>query len=213
MAFALGSALMARDVSRERKDLREEEKRLQKAGEAATEAQQKKGMWGSIGKTLGSIGAGALGTMVGGPAGGILAAKMAGSYLGGRIGQGLVDTSEEYDALKSQVSKGNFLSSEREDLRDFSTEAQKGFKDATSGMRKQLAIGSIKDPLMAYGAAEGLGGFKLGAEGLGKTTGGMSAWDSLMSQPEFSPFMGSKEKAADPWSSPVWAEQATSTIG
>jgi hypothetical protein len=61
---------------------------------------------------------------------------------------------------------------------------------------------------MAYGSAEGLGGFKLGAEGLGKAKEGMSAWDALISQSEFSPFMGDKKKAVakavDSWKNPVW---------
>ena len=108
MAFALGTALMQRDVSRERKNLREEEKRLQKASEEAAKAQQKKGMWGSIGSTLGSIATGALLAPVLGP-GALVAAKAAGSYLGGRVGQGAIDTSAEYDALKSQQMNKKLL--------------------------------------------------------------------------------------------------------
>ena len=101
MAFALGSALMARDIAGERKELEDEERRLQRASEDAVKAQQKSGMWGSIGKTLGSIGAGTIGGILGGPAGAIMAGKMAGSYLGGKVGQGLVSTKEEEKACES----------------------------------------------------------------------------------------------------------------
>lgn len=178
MAFALGTALMQRDVSRERKDLLEEEKRLQEAAQDAAKAQQKKGMWGSIGSTLGSIGVGALLAPVLGP-GALVAAKAAGSYLGGRLGQGAVDTSDEYDALKSQAKKGNFLSSERQSLADFGKGEQEAFKDATSGMRKQLAMKSVTQPLMQFAASEGLEGVKgLGSAdawqvGAGAGTGGI----------------------------------------
>lgn len=178
MGFALGSALMARDMSKERRSLRREERRLQRASEDAAKAQQKKGMWGSIGSTLGSIGVGALLAPVLGP-GALVAAKAAGSYLGGRAGQGLVDTSKEYDALKSQVGGGNFLSSEREDLRNFGTDEQEAFKEATSGMRKQLAMKSATQPLMQFAASEGLEGVKgLGSAdawkvGAGAGTGGV----------------------------------------
>ena len=193
MAFALGSALMARDIPGERRDLEDEERRLQKASEKAVKAQQKKGMWGSIGKTLGSIGAGALGTALGGPAGGVLAAKMVGGYLGGRLGQGAVDTSKELAALRSQAGGGKFLTSQREDLLSAGKDLQGDFRDARSGMRNQLAMSSVASPLMAYGAAEGLGGF--GKDALLASGDKMSAWDALISQSEFSPFMGGKEKA------------------
>jgi len=159
MSFALGSALMARDVSRERKDLREEERRLQKASEDAAKAQQKKGMWGSIGSTLGSMAVGAALTPFLGP-GALVAAKMAGSYLGGRAGQGAINTSDEYDALKSQAGKGNFLSSERQMLKDYGTDEQEAFKKATSGMRKQLAMKSVTQPLMEFASTAGEEGIK-----------------------------------------------------
>ena len=193
MAFALGSALMARDIAGERRDLEDEERRLLRASEDAVKAQQKSGMWGSIGKTLGSIGAGALGTALGGPAGGVLAAKMVGGYLGGRLGQGTIDTSDELAALRSQAGKGSFLSSQREGLTESSKLLQEDFRDARSGMRNQLAMSSVASPLMAYGAAEGLGGF--GKDALLASGDKMSAWDALISQSEFSPFMGGKEKA------------------
>ena len=202
MAFALGSALMARDIARERRDLEDEERRLLRASEDAVKAQQKKGMWGSIGKTLGSIGAGAVGTALGGPAGGILAAKIAGGYLGGRIGQGAIDTSDELAALRSQAGKGNFLSSQRKDLTEGSKDLMKDFREARSGMRNQLALSAATTPLMAYGAAEGLGGF--GKEALLASGDKISAWDALMSQSELSPFMGSREKAATIATGDVW---------
>jgi|21_taG_2_1085346.scaffolds.fasta_scaffold00177_9 hypothetical protein len=204
MSFALGSALMARDVSRERKDLREEERRLQKASEDAAKAQQKKGMWGSIGSTLGSMAVGAALTPVLGP-GALVAAKAAGSYLGGRLGQGAINTSKEYDALKSQAGKGNFLSSERQMLKDYGTDEQKAFKEATSGMRKQLAMKSATQPLMQFAASEGLEGIKgLGsadAWSVGKGAG--AGWENMPSfsgSGRFNPVTGEEfmSQAIDP---------------
>ena len=203
MSFAIGRALLERDVQTERAALQAEQKRLEEAAEDAAEAQGKKGMWGSIGKTLGSIGAGALGTALGGPAGGILAAKMVGGYLGGRLGQGTIDTSDELAALRSQAGKGSFLSSQREGLTESSKLLQEDFRDARSGMRNQLAMSSVASPLMAYGAAEGLGGFSKDA--LLASGDKMSAWDALISQSEFSPFMNKgKEKAATIATGDVW---------
>ena len=159
MAFALGSALLKRDIAGERDVLRQEEKRLQEAAEDAAKAQQKKGMWGSIGKTLGSIGGGALGTMFGGPAGGVLGAKMLGGFFGGKLGGSLVDTSDERRALESQLGKGKFLSSRRTGLKESSEDLMKDFRKASRSRENQLLLGSIASPLMAYGAGEGLSGF------------------------------------------------------
>ena len=200
-----GRAMMARDIGRERKDLEEEEAELQKEMEKQAKEQQKKGMWGSIGKTIGSIGTGALFTALGGPAGGVLAAKMIGGYAGGRLGQELGGAEASKAGLKID-SKGNFLGAERRALGRSAETAREDFDAATKGMRNQLATSSVTSPLMAYAGAVGLSGF--GKEALLAGGDKMSAWDALISQPEFAPFMGAKEegvkKAVDPWKNPVW---------
>lgn len=189
--MAYGRAMMARDIGLEKKELEEQEAELQKEMEKQAKAQQKKGMWGSIGRTLGSIGAGALGTMVGGPAAGVLAAKMIGGFAGGKLGQELGGAEASKAGLKID-SKGNFLGSERRALGRAAEQAREDFTEATTGMRNQLGFSSVANPLMAYGAAEGLGGF--GKEALLAGGDKMSAWDALMSQSELSPFMGDREK-------------------
>lgn len=214
MAFALGKALMAKDIGLERAAMSKEQRRLEKEATDQIKKMKKKGMWGSIGKTLGSIAVGAALTPLMGP-GALAVAKMAGGYLGGRLGQGAIKASSK--DLKYE-GKGNFLSSERQDLKDYASDLKTDFKDAQSGMRKSLAVSSVAAPATAY-AAGGLDDFKaLGnkdAWAVGKGAGEVlnapmdpsaiagalskgetipdynpygSMWDRISSQPEFSPF-------------------------
>jgi hypothetical protein len=220
MAFALGKALMARDISRERKSLRDDQRDLEKKAEEQADQMKKKGMWGSIGRTLGSVAVGAALAPVMGP-GALLAAKMAGGYLGGRLGQGSVKASAK--DLK-YTGEGNFLSSERQDLKDYASDLKSDFKDAQSGMRKGLAVSSIKNPLMSFAAGdignlkslgtkdawkvgagtgemfgkEAIPGFDYGEAGFDPKTATAyqitpdSLWNRLIAQDEFSPFMSKK---------------------
>ena len=158
-----GRAMMARDIGLERKELEEEEAELQKEMEKQAKAQQKKGMWGSVGRTLGTIATGALLTPFMGP-GALMAAKMVGGYAGGRLGQGLGGTEASKAGLKID-SKGNFLGSERRALGRAAETARSDFDLATKGMRNQLAFSSVANPLMA-GGMKGL-----------KALGGEGAWD------------------------------------
>jgi hypothetical protein len=97
-------------------------------------------MGGSIGRTIGSIGAGALGTMLGGPAGGILAGKMLGGFLGGKLGQELGGKGASKAKLKADVSGGKFLGKERRGLTRDAKQAREDFDTATKGMRHRLGF-------------------------------------------------------------------------
>lgn len=221
MGFALGKALMSRDIGRERQTMEEEQRDLELEAQEQAKNMKKKGMWGSIGKTLGSIAVGAALTPFMGP-GALVAAKMAGSYLGGRLGQGAIKASSK--DLK-YTGKGNFLSNERQDLKNYASDLRSDFKDAQSGMRKSLAVSSVAAPAMAYAAGgldnlkalgsadawkvgsgagelgalkEALPGFDYGSAGFDPETattyqlGHGSIWDRILSQPEFSPFTSPK---------------------
>ena len=209
MAMEYGRAMMARDIGLERKELEEEEAELQKEMEKQAKAQQKKGMWGSVGRTLGTIATGALLTPFMGP-GALMAAKMVGGYAGGRLGQGLGGTEASKAGLKID-SKGNFLGSERRALGRAAETARSDFDLATKGMRNQLAFSSVANPLMSYVG----GGGKFTKEGLGERftevgefkdapnlAGAQewhrgNIWEQLAAQPELSSFLPQGQRDED----------------
>jgi hypothetical protein len=206
MAYALGRALLGRDVSRERKKLQKEETKLQREMEKQAEKQQKKGMWGSIGRTLGTVATGALLTPILGP-GALLAAKMVGGYAGGRLGQGAIKASKK--DIKGPSGDYTYLGEERRALGEAAKVGREDFDKATKGMREQLQFSSVVNPFMSFASTKGLEGIKeLGSAGSFSAdlyskegreafrkhiTSPSSLWEQLAEQPEVKAFYPKKE--------------------
>ena len=133
------------------KDVNIERDRLEAEAEAAAKKASKKSLWSSIGSTVGALAATAI---TGGAASPLLAGALKGglSYIGGEIGR-----KQAGDIPK--ISRGNFLSKERKDLKDT-------FSKVDRDMREGNLVSSIKTGLMA-GVGQKLKLDKLGVKGKG----------------------------------------------
>jgi hypothetical protein len=146
MALTYGALLMG-------KDKRDDLKQIQKEQKKAAKKARKRGLWSSIGGSLGSLGAGLLFSGMG-PMG-MMAAKMAMGRLGREIGQhsaGSVDTSK--------------IKGEHGFYKDIAKDARDEITDFDKMIDKEQWMSSVVNPVIEMGTAEAL---KMGKDFAGDT--------------------------------------------
>ena len=134
MAMTYGMALMGKHKRKDLEDIQAEARKQQKRA-------QKKGLWSSLGGTLGSLAVPLMfGTGIGAPA--ALALKMGMGYAGRRAGEALApDVSRK--AVREAGEHGFY--------KDEAERYAAGLKEAQENLNRQQFVGSIVNPLQEYG--------------------------------------------------------------
>ena len=153
MAMTYGMALMGKHKRKDLEDIQAEARKQQKRA-------QKKGLWSSLGGTLGSLAVPLMfGTGIGAPA--ALALKMGMGYAGRRAGEALAP-----DVSRKAVKEAGDYGFHGDIAEDYAS----GLKEAQENLNRQQFMTSIVNPLQEYGIGEAskMAGKWAGETGLGQ---------------------------------------------